>query len=357
MVKRTTIISAWLPGGGIEKVILNLIHDKSVLGDLEVISLSNHLKYKWFKEFNLKIKFIPCFRYNNSFKLKISSLFRAFIFIRRYLNHNTTSDVILCTNSFLLFAFLFRKKTSKIFYWPHNLIFTETKTFKNLFKKLYYRIISKGIDGVICVNESIFFETSSLGFKNRFLTYNPIGENIEDKFDFKPSSKTLVHIAFLDKRKNTSFIIDALATSTNKSLRLKIIGEGDLKNSLREQVIELGLQDRVSFEGFIDLNATKKIEAAALIMASKSEGFSMVISDAMKSGIPTILPKNLDQSKIIQNNNAMGRVFSLEESQSLTEIFNYMDWNNFDSNEIKKFYLSQFGRLRYNERMKILFDV
>ena len=85
-------------------------------------------------------------------------------------------------------------------------------------------------------------------------------------------------------------------------------------------------------------------------MASKTEGFSMVISDALKSGIPLILPENLDISNFI-NSDKRGKVFNLNNLNSLRLSLNLIDFKKIDSNEIKNEYINMYGKIAYSKRI------
>lgn len=72
---------------------------------------------------------------------------------------------------------------------------------------------------------------------------------------------------------------------------LLIAGEGEIKDDLRRRAADLGLQDRVTFPGFLDqeeLNAVYD-EADMLVLPSYyGEGFPTVISEAMSHGLPVV---------------------------------------------------------------------
>jgi glycosyltransferase involved in cell wall biosynthesis len=200
------------------------------------------------------------------------------------------------------------------------------------------------------VNETIEKEAKKLGFKTAHLIYNPIGESFSNQFEFDPNSNKLVHIGFLDNRKNTSFILKAFAKTKNQHLVLDIIGNGVLLNVLINEAKELGISQKVNFKGFVDLK-NEIIQCSGLIMSSKSEGFSMIISDALKCGIPVILPENLDICRFIKTNLNLGSVFSLEEVSSLTNVLDCVDFKLNDTNLITDLYIKEFGKIAYQERL------
>ena len=349
ITEKTIIISAWLPGGGVEKVIQNLMVDNQPFKDVSILILSKDIKFHWYKEIEDKVTFADGFDSSNFSSLDLLfGLFKSYSIIKKELKNSNPKN-ILFTHSFLMVIFSFLRTNANVFFWPHNNLFSSSDFLKSKIKKLTYKLFKFSIDGILCVSESILAEAKLIGFSKTNLVYNPIGENFKNQFIYKPDLNKLVHIGFLDERKNTSHIIKALAKSNNNKLSLDVIGDGYLLESLKEEVENLGLNNRVVFKGFLDMSKVQ-ISCSALIMASKSEGFSMVISDALKSGIPLILPSNLDISKFI-NSDKRGKVFDLENIIYLKEVLDNLDFLKVDSNEIKDTYISFYGKKAYSKRV------
>ena len=54
------VVSAWLPGGGIEKVLINFISNPQ-FKDTFILSLSTYKKYNWEEKISSNITFENCF--------------------------------------------------------------------------------------------------------------------------------------------------------------------------------------------------------------------------------------------------------------------------------------------------------
>ncbi|MCJ8280375.1 MAG: glycosyltransferase family 4 protein [Rivularia sp. ALOHA_DT_140] len=114
------------------------------------------------------------------------------------------------------------------------------------------------------------------------------------------TSRRLVHRVGLDK------LLLAIAQIKPKipDIYLAIAGKGPLKNSLQQQVVELGLEDNVKFLGFLpeELLPVAYQAADLTIMPSQSfEGFGLAIVESLASGTPVIctpvggMPEILEQ--------------------------------------------------------------
>ena len=92
---------------------------------------------------------------------------------------------------------------------------------------------------------------------NSNVIYNPIPSNIENFIknnDFSKIEKKnyLLCVGRLEKQKAFKYAIEAFAGILVKfpNLRLKIVGQGTLKQELKQKAIELNIEDKIDFEGF-----------------------------------------------------------------------------------------------------------
>jgi glycosyltransferase involved in cell wall biosynthesis len=101
----------------------------------------------------------------------------------------------------------------------------------------------------------------------------------------------LVTAAELTQNKNHSTAIDAVAeyNSTHASkVFYTIIGDGELRHSLEEQVALRGLRDYVHFAGYV-ADARYYLQAFDIfLLPSKKEGLPYALLEAGKVGLPCI---------------------------------------------------------------------
>lgn len=85
---------------------------------------------------------------------------------------------------------------------------------------------------------------------------------------------------------------------------LYIIGDGYCRESLEQQVKDLGLSERVFFLGKIPNEEIMKILASKriLLMASTTEGFPTSIAEAFSLGIPAVTTNVGSVSSVVENN-------------------------------------------------------
>ncbi len=94
------------------------------------------------------------------------------------------------------------------------------------------------------------------------------------------------------ERKGLNYLIEAIAILTPKypELRLKVMGDGNAKESLESLVKEKGLEETVQFLGRIPREATKGYyqEASLFVLPSLNEGMSNAMLEALASGLPIV---------------------------------------------------------------------
>lgn len=124
--------------------------------------------------------------------------------------------------------------------------------------------------------------------------------------NFKPEVKYLIFVGSLIERKRIELLIQALARLKHRELSLVLIGraadQGYL-NRLKALVNELGLQERVRFEGAIAPNLIGSYLMAAniYISASEFEGRSNSVLEAMYAGLPVLLSNIPAHAEVVKD--------------------------------------------------------
>ncbi len=111
-----------------------------------------------------------------------------------------------------------------------------------------------------------------------------------DRGRFAAPRKLLVACGRLTEQKGYGDLLAAVALAKQHvDLGLWILGEGPLRSALEQQVIELGLSDRVLFQGFVPDPRVYFAAADAFALSSWWEGFGNVIVEAMSVALPVIV--------------------------------------------------------------------
>ena len=104
------------------------------------------------------------------------------------------------------------------------------------------------------------------------------------------SEKVVVAMGRLHPVKNFSSLIRAfkLVAQRHPDWTLKIYGQGEMEATLQRQIDESGLQKQVLLMGFTSNVQEALRHASICALTSLSEGFALVITEAMECGVPVV---------------------------------------------------------------------
>ncbi|MCY1707058.1 glycosyltransferase family 4 protein [Pannonibacter sp. SL95] len=103
----------------------------------------------------------------------------------------------------------------------------------------------------------------------------------------------LISVGSVLPRKGHDLVVAALARLTDLDWSLRIIGglrDADCVTSIRRQIEDLGLSNRIELVGALDSAALEHAYAAAdaIVLASRYEGFGMAFAEALAHGLPVV---------------------------------------------------------------------
>lgn len=116
----------------------------------------------------------------------------------------------------------------------------------------------------------------------------------EDRF-------VIVSVGRLVARKNVGELLQVVADLDDPNDLLIVIGDGPKKDEWEQKARELGIVERVRFEGFVDAERKSHLLSAADCFASTSlhEGFGLVFLEAMDHGLPVVAYDHGGQSDFL----------------------------------------------------------
>lgn len=102
--------------------------------------------------------------------------------------------------------------------------------------------------------------------------------------------KEIVAAGRLSVQKNFAMLLDAFAIICQEKPEyiLRIFGQGPCEHALRQQSENLGIADRVVFEGFCDHVHEKIKDSDIFVLSSDFEGIPNALMEAMAMGFPSV---------------------------------------------------------------------
>ncbi|MBQ7856516.1 MAG: glycosyltransferase [Alistipes sp.] len=138
--------------------------------------------------------------------------------------------------------------------------------------------------------------------------YNPIDRDkivrMSSEMEVHNDKFTIVTVGRLTLQKAIDRVVRLARRLKDEGIDVlfKIIGEGELRQDLSEQISRYGVQDSVELCGFMN-NPFPVVKSADMMLCpSFSEGFCLVICEAMCLGVPIVSTKTSGPCEIIGDN-------------------------------------------------------
>lgn len=255
--------------GGLEKHTIELSHELQKAGiDVTVIAhkdFANNLK---------NIRFIPLDltkgRNNILILFKLYKILKNEQFDIIHTQANKATAMVVKLKPFL---------KSKIVSTIHNV---KSNVFQ--FKKSDY---------VITVSDKI---GEQLDIKNKKTIYNGIKLfdhneykiNLHNKYNINKGDFIICSVARFAKVKRFDILLKALQSLQN--VHLILVGSGKEKEFLKNLAIDLGIEKKVTFTGFLNIDSVRKIMASSdlFVLTSDHEGFGYTYIESLFANLPVV---------------------------------------------------------------------
>lgn len=154
----------------------------------------------------------------------------------------------------------------------------------------------KDMDHLIaqCAGMEEMLIEGKLATKDRVTTiYNPVSDfliHCVDRKKKEDKEKQIVFIGRVDPQKNLTHLVQAFAKVLEKRphTKLRLIGDGNSKESISELISKLGISDKVTLEGINPHIEDVYAEADVVALSSEYEGMPNCLIEAIGIGIPIV---------------------------------------------------------------------
>lgn len=125
----------------------------------------------------------------------------------------------------------------------------------------------------------------------RFAYHASVRQDIRKRLGIPQNAFVLGHVGRLTWAKNHAFLLEVFAEVHRRhpEARLLLVGDGELREEIKAQVQQLGLDDSVYFAGSVDDPERYLCAMDVFVFPSHYEGLSTVNIEAQVSGLPCIV--------------------------------------------------------------------
>jgi glycosyltransferase involved in cell wall biosynthesis len=285
-LKTVAILLPSLKFGGAERVALNLGKALSDLGfEVEFLLMSNEGEFLPEALARFSVIDLKCDR---TWKLP-GRLFAHFKGRRSASLISSFWKLNLCA----CFVKLLKPRL-KILLWEHGMISRGSKAQVALFAlsaSITYRFSHR----IVCVSNGVRedIERLTVGLKRKLIViFNPIqppSANVINLIDAQGDSNRVLWVGRMTPMKNPGLLIDAFLLAEGRcKFSVHFIGDGPERGVLEARVMNLGMAERIFFEGFQANPYQWMRQSKLLVLSSWSEGFGNVLVEGMYCGLRVV---------------------------------------------------------------------
>lgn len=202
-----------------------------------------------------------------------------------------------------------RKKTGRntpVIYTAHGLHFYTGAPLKNWIYYPIERYLAKYTDRLILINDEDFKRAGKFPVRGKVEHTKGIGMDLSKyakyqneikrkkdraiykRFGIDEGSKIIVSAGELSQRKNHMCVIEAMAQIKDLDIVYLICGTGAMEQELKKKAVELGVEKKVFFAGYVKDIPDVFSECDCFVFPSFQEGLPVAVMEAMAVGLPVI---------------------------------------------------------------------
>lgn len=119
-------------------------------------------------------------------------------------------------------------------------------------------------------------------------------QQLREKLRLQPNDRVILYLGRLEKSKGVNYVLDAFRQVKGDAV-LVVAGDGKERVVLEDMAVDLGLDDRIRFAGYVAPEQTLAYYAMAYVFAISSvatregkEPWGLVVNEAMNQGLPVV---------------------------------------------------------------------
>ena len=226
------------------------------------------------------------------------------------------------------------------------------KIMRNISFKRASHIVFQGINAQKFYKKSIIEKSS--------IIINPCDIK---RIDGVKKTKTIISAGRLTKQKGFDLLIQSFKDVKNvyPDMKLKIYGNGPLKDDLLRKIKDLHLEESVILHPFITAIYEEMASSTLFVSSSRYEGMPNVLCEAMLLGLPVVAtncPIGLAKDLVREHNN--GEICNyddaIELSKTINKVLNDISTYTKNANDLKQYYEEMFNPNTIADKWLKVFD-
>lgn len=317
---------------------------------------------------------VNTYRVKAFFRFPISSISNALDWylvskrmIDNYISLNGVPDVVHIQSSIyagVISKYIKEKYKIPMFLTEHSSVLNNEKI--DFFKRKLFHFTCSNMEKKFTVSSDFQNKLSKLEPGSKWeVIHNAVNVDFFDskKKDVQESNVTrLVHVSNLTENKNVILIIKSLERiiKKNKSVKLKIIGDGPTRSYLQKYISDNGMQNFVEFLGVLSRERVKEevLKSDIFLLSSFKETFGVVVIEALSLGLPVISTMSGGVNDTITSENGKLTNFTVNDFSnaiiSMIEELHSFDSLNIKNKAFDKYHPDAISKLYIKEYTEIV---
>ena len=304
--KKIAFIIAALVSGGAEKQLIYLIKNLNrKFYNPQIISFSNGIWEKKFRELNVPITIIdkPNIKIFKTIKLVSYLISEKFDIVH---NYGHTANLIGRLAAILagISIIIVSERNS-----PRYIKSKKVMVIERILAPFTNALIANSTHG------AKFWIENKLIRKNKAWTVlNGIEQSKLSKIKREDNTIKLINVGDLRDQKNQIFMIESIKSILleNKLIRLEIIGDGPLRNKIKKVIEKNKLSNSITLKGYVENVRNELINSDIYIHTAIHEGLPNAVMEAMSCGLPCLVT-NADGCNEVIDNKKNGIITEFDE--------------------------------------------
>ncbi len=227
----------------------------------------------------------------------------------------------------------------------------------SFFEKALLRLTYHRAKQIIAVSDDVAdILKEDFALKHVSRIYNPVDLEAIAKQSTSPyqhNKPYIVALGRLNEVKRFDLLIEAYANSkTHQHCDLIIVGEGEMRDSLEQQIKALNLSSNVHLAG-VQMNPYPYLAGAKfLTLSSRTEAFPMVLVEALATKCPVIATDCPTGPREIITHNENGLLVKNEDSSAMTEAIDTLYFDEPLQEKMRRNALASIQHLSADEIIK-----
>lgn len=318
--KKILILTGWLPGGGAEKVLIDILRNIDYTRydiDLALFEKKGELLSKVPPQVNIiEIWGRNSFNYFVAIKSTLH-LHNNYLLLKRINGSKLKKDYdaeIAFLEGMPVKLIALRKTRAPKYCWVHTDISKFQGSRNSFYNNGEEQKCYNKMDKIVCVSENARrgFISCFEDLKNKTITiYNPVNnESIIRKASLSDhnlkksgSQINIITVGRLHSEKNPNRLLQVAELADKEGLDVKFhwLGNGPMLDEMMKIRDEKKLTDKVEFYGFKENPYPYIAQADMMVLPSDAEGFGLVLCEAMTLGVPVISTPTAGPKEILGN--------------------------------------------------------